>query len=240
MGEPSLYLVTKEWSSAIATVKLLAETPDAVDVDSTTALKLIWSAALGNRDKVNLPDLDDLPEDTQLLLYLADNKQLAEHVAKAATKAVVALGKQIKQAASAPATSSSAAASDQQDASATAAAVPRVTKAVILPAVQLLTTYAAVLRAWLNHPKFTRDMFGQMAIKVMPNFHLQSLLGLLNTSDTLQTARLEVVSDKQQQCETATSSTCSHLCFLVVLQMMIIHQLEDTGRLKLSISVLVY
>jgi hypothetical protein len=176
MGEPSLYLVTKEWTSAISTLELLVETPDAVDADSrTAALKFIWSAALGNRDKVNLPEMEDLPEDTQLLLYLADNKQLAEHVAKAATKAVVSLGKQIKQAASAPATSSSAAASDQQDESATAAAVPLVMKAVILHAVQLLTTYAAVLRAWLNHPKFTRDMFGQMAIKVMPNFHLQSL-----------------------------------------------------------------
>jgi hypothetical protein len=84
MSEPPPHPLTEQWEATIATIKALAEAPDAVDADSrTAALKFIWSAALGNRDKVNLPP------DTRQLLHVADNAQLAEHVARAATKAVV-------------------------------------------------------------------------------------------------------------------------------------------------------
>jgi hypothetical protein len=172
--------LTEEWKSAIKTIKALAEGPDAVDADSrTAALKLLWSAAICNRDRVNLPELEDLPADTQQLLHQASNEQLTEHLARAATKAVVALGKQIKQAASSAPTSSSSidgassvASQQQQD---DAAAALRVTKAAVLPAVQLLTTYAAVQRGFLNDPTHTRDMFGTMALQVLSNIYSQWL-----------------------------------------------------------------
>lgn len=171
MSRANTPALTEEWDSALDTIKALAEGPDAVEADSrTAAFKLLWSAAVRNRDRENLPQLEDLHPDTRQLLHLADNEQLAEHLAKAATKAVVALGKQIKQASNTTATSTSSNgdsgnAAEQQD----AAAVQPVTKAAVLPAVQLLTTYATVQRAWLNHPKYAGDMFGTMALQVRPH-----------------------------------------------------------------------
>jgi hypothetical protein len=214
--------VTEQWNSAIETVKALAEAPDAVDAGSrTAALTFIWSASLGNRDRANLPELQDLPPDTRQLLHQADNAQLAEHIARAATKAVVALGKQIKQAASAPATSSSTA-SNQQDAE---AAVPRVTKAVVLPAVQLLTTYAAVQRAWLNHPEFTRDMFGTMAIQVMA-------LPPENFDKWLKAMRCIIPRLRNWY----PKSLRFLLSAVATLQVMVNHQLQDTGAPTCSFS----
>jgi hypothetical protein len=122
--------------SASNGIKPLAGAADSSSIISG-ACNTLWQAAVLGRDIDSKPSADTAA-DLQQLVFLIEEDQLLLHLLTSAKHAVIDVGKQIR-AAAAAARPAGHAASDSY---------LTVTKVLVLPAVQLLTTFAVVARAW--------------------------------------------------------------------------------------------
>jgi len=129
----ALQILQQAASNGIDSVAGTAESMATFSVASNT----LWQAALAGRD-INSTPSTDKATDLQQLMLLVDKEQLLHHLLTSARHAVKDLGQRM----------GAAAAAARFEGHATSDAHIAMTKAGVLPAVQLLTTFAVIVQAW--------------------------------------------------------------------------------------------